>query len=78
MELFMRQILIIHLIILTHEFKDIWKDIKKSPKLSHKLMYIFGPPGWSHDGSTMTVKQQQRLFREQKAKQPNVTFNRPN
>ena len=66
------------IVILTPEFKDIWNDTKKSPKLSHKLMYIFGPPGWSHDGSTMTVKQQQRLFREQKAKQPNVAFNRPN
>ena len=23
-------------------------------------MYIFGPPGWSHDGSTKTVKQMQK------------------
>ena len=22
-------------------------------------MYIFGPPGWSHDNSTQTVKQMQ-------------------
>jgi hypothetical protein len=22
-------------------------------------MYIFGPPGWSHDGSSMTSKQLQ-------------------
>lgn len=66
------------IVILTHEFKDIWHDTKKSPKLSHKLMYIFGPPGWSHDGSTMTVKQQQRLFRKQKAEQPDVVFSRPN
>ena len=50
------------LVILTHEYKDIWNDMKKSPKLSHKLMYIFGPPGWSHDGSTLTVRQQQRLY----------------
>ena len=64
--------------ILTHEYKDIWKDVKKSPKLSHKLMYIFGPPGWSHDGSTMTVKQQQRLFKEQKRLNPDLVFERPN
>jgi len=52
------------LVILTHEYKDIWKDVKKSKKLSHALMYIFGPPGWSHDGSTLTVKQQQQKLRE--------------
>ena len=23
-------------------------------------MYIFGPPGWSHDGSTKTIKQVQK------------------
>jgi sterol desaturase/sphingolipid hydroxylase (fatty acid hydroxylase superfamily) len=45
------------LVILTHEYKDIWNDMKKSPNLYHKFMYAFGPPGWSHDGSTLTVKQ---------------------
>lgn len=66
------------LVILTHEYKDIWNDMKKSPKWSHKLMYIFGPPGWSHDGSTMTVRQQQRLFKQQKTQNPEVAFERPN
>ena len=64
--------------ILTHEYQDIWTDMKKSPKLSHKLMYIFGPPGWSHDGSTMTVKQQQRLYNKQQTVNPEVAFSRPN
>jgi sterol desaturase/sphingolipid hydroxylase (fatty acid hydroxylase superfamily) len=45
------------LVILTHEYKDIWNDMKKSPNLYHKFMYAFGPPGWSHDGSTLTIKQ---------------------
>jgi sterol desaturase/sphingolipid hydroxylase (fatty acid hydroxylase superfamily) len=66
------------LVILTHEYKDIWNDMKKSPKLWHKFMYVFGPPGWSHDGSTMTVKQQQRLFEKQKAENPEAMFSRPN
>jgi len=66
------------IVILTHEFKDIWKDVKKSKKLSHKLMYIFGPPGWSHDGSTLTVKQQQALFEKQKEVSPTLAFERPN
>ena len=64
------------IVILTHEFKDIWNDVKKVDKLSHKLMYIFGPPGWSHDGSTMTVKQQQAEFKEHKKK--GFAFKRPN
>ncbi len=66
------------LVILTHEYKDIWNDMKKSPKLSHKLMYIFGPPGWSHDGSTLTVRQQQRLYEKQQSENPEAVFNRPN
>ncbi|SDE27793.1 Fatty acid hydroxylase superfamily protein [Pricia antarctica] len=66
------------IVILTHEFKDIWADVKKANKFSDKLMYIFGPPGWSPDGSTLTVKQQQRLFREQKAKNPEMVYSRPN
>ncbi|HUH47020.1 MAG TPA: sterol desaturase family protein, partial [Arenibacter sp.] len=66
------------IIILTHEFKDIYNDVKKSKKLSHALMYIFGPPGWSPDGSTLTVKQQQRLFKKQKLENPEVAFVRPN
>ena len=66
------------IVILTHEFKDIWNDVKKAKKFSHVLMYIFGPPGWSPDGSTLTVKQQQRLFREHKQKNPKVAYNRPN
>ena len=41
------------------EFQEIWRDVKKAPGLKNKLMYIFGPPGWSHDGSSMTSKQLQ-------------------
>ena len=65
-------------VILTHEFKDIWNDVKKVKKFSHKLMYIFGPPGWSHDGSTLTVKQQQRLCEEHKETNPTLAYHRPN
>ena len=66
------------IIILTHEFKDIWKDVQKSDNLYHKFMYIFGPPGWSHDGSTLTVKQQQTQFETQKRLKPELVFKRPN
>lgn len=43
--------------IATHEFNSLWKDLNKSKSLSHKLKYIFYPPGWSHDKSTLTAKE---------------------
>ncbi len=39
--------------------------MKKSPKWHHKFMYAFGPPGWSHDGSTMTIKEFQNKLKEE-------------
>lgn len=42
------------------EWEKIWGDIRKPVSLSDKLMYIFGPPGWSHDGSTQTTAQLQK------------------
>lgn len=52
-------------VILTHEYKDIWNDTKKSKNWYHKFMYCFGPPGWSHDYSTLTVKQMQLAIKDQ-------------
>lgn len=40
-----------------HEWKAIWNDLKKQTSFKNKLMYVFGPPGWSHDGSTKTSSQ---------------------
>lgn len=48
------------IVILTHEYSDIWKDVKKAKNPWHAFMYVFGPPGWSPDGSTLTVRQLQR------------------
>lgn len=56
------------LVILTHEYKDIWKDVKNAKNLKEAFMYVFGPPGWSPDGSTLTVKQVQRQLKEEKKK----------
>ena len=49
------------LVIVTHEYKSIWKDVKGSKNLHEAFMYIFGEPGWSPDGSTLTVKQLQKV-----------------
>ena len=39
------------------EWKTIAKDIAGSPSVGAAFMYVFGPPGWSHDGSRKTSKQ---------------------
>lgn len=47
------------IVIVTHEYKAIWRDIRKSKNFKEILMYVFGPPGWSPNGETLTVKQMQ-------------------
>jgi sterol desaturase/sphingolipid hydroxylase (fatty acid hydroxylase superfamily) len=49
-----------------HEWKNIMKDLftKKAP-LKAKFMYVFGPPGWSHDGSTKTSAQLRAELKKQ-------------
>lgn len=47
------------------EWEKIWGDISRPISFSDKLMYIFGPPGWSHDGSTQTTAQLQRQIEAQ-------------
>ena len=48
----------------THEFASIWKDVRKVSSWKHKFKYVFYPPGWSHDNSSKTALE---LQREQKA-----------
>ena len=59
-------------VILTHEYVDIWKDTKKSKNWYHKFMYVFGQPGWSHDGSTITVKQMQKNLKAEAKKEQSI------
>lgn len=40
------------------EWIDMGKDVISSPK--HSLNYIFGRPGWSHDGSRKTAREMQK------------------
>lgn len=42
--------------IASHEFVDIWRDVKSAPKLSDKLKYIFYSPGWSHNGPDLRAR----------------------
>lgn len=54
--------------ILTHEYKDIWADMKKSKNWVYKFKYAFAPPGWSHDGSSLTTRQMRDLIKVEKEK----------
>ncbi len=65
-------------VILSHEYKNIWEDTKKSKNWRHKFMYVFGPPGWSHDGSTQTVKEMQRELLESQNLKPAASVIRKN
>jgi sterol desaturase/sphingolipid hydroxylase (fatty acid hydroxylase superfamily) len=42
-----------------HEWVAIWRDVRRAPGLANKLRYVFMPPGYSHDGSTLTARQLQ-------------------
>ncbi len=48
------------LVIFSHEYQNIWRDVKNSKNLKEAFMYVFGPPGWSPTNATKTVKQMQR------------------
>jgi sterol desaturase/sphingolipid hydroxylase (fatty acid hydroxylase superfamily) len=43
--------------IATHEWVDIWKDLRRARSLKEAWHYVFDAPGWSHDGSRKTTKQ---------------------
>lgn len=51
-----------------HEWKNIADDMKKNGlTIKQKWKYLFGPPGWSHDGSRLTSDQMRAA--EEKIKQ---------
>jgi sterol desaturase/sphingolipid hydroxylase (fatty acid hydroxylase superfamily) len=43
--------------IATHEYANMLRDVMTAPGLRAKLMYIVGPPGWSHDGRSQTAEE---------------------
>jgi hypothetical protein len=48
--------------VIFHEYIAIWNDVfvkHRNLPLRLRLGYVFGPPGWSHDGSTKTSRQLQ-------------------
>ncbi len=43
--------------IAVHEFVALARDVRRAPSLAARLGYVFAPPGWSHDGSSLTAEQ---------------------
>ena len=44
--------------VIFHEWQAIWQDLKRGDlNWREKLGYLFGPPGWSHDGSRQTSEE---------------------
>ena len=49
-----------------HEWGDLFKDVfRPGIGVIDRVRYIFGRPGWSHDGSKLTVPQMRQLAREE-------------
>lgn len=46
--------------IATHEFAALARDVLGAPSLRTALGYLFAPPGWSPDGSSLTARQLRR------------------
>lgn len=44
----------VHMI--THEWKDLGRDMKTAKTWRQKLGYLIMPPGWKHDGTGVTTK----------------------
>jgi sterol desaturase/sphingolipid hydroxylase (fatty acid hydroxylase superfamily) len=47
--------------VIGNEWFEIASDVRKSKTWKHRFMYIFGPPGWSHDGSKKTTRELREL-----------------
>jgi sterol desaturase/sphingolipid hydroxylase (fatty acid hydroxylase superfamily) len=46
--------------IATHEYEQIWKDMKMADSWKDKMAYLLNPPGWRHDGKGKTTKELQQ------------------
>lgn len=45
-----------------HEWSAIARDVRRATNWRDRLGYVFGPPGWSPDGSTQTTRQLQAAY----------------
>jgi sterol desaturase/sphingolipid hydroxylase (fatty acid hydroxylase superfamily) len=45
-----------------HEYVQIFRDVRGARGLREAFMFVFGPPGWSPDGSRQTSKQMRAAY----------------
>lgn len=54
--------------IVFHEWISMWKDVfQKGISFKDRWNYLFGPPGWSHDGSRLTSDQMRQLEKQEQS-----------
>lgn len=44
-----------------HEWAAIWRDVRNATTWRARLGYIFAPPGWSPDGSSLTTREMRQV-----------------
>ncbi|GAB3336730.1 sterol desaturase family protein [Larkinella ripae] len=49
-----------------HEWVAMGRDVTKAGSIKNAAKYLFGPPGWSHDGSRKTTRQLRGVASEPK------------
>jgi sterol desaturase/sphingolipid hydroxylase (fatty acid hydroxylase superfamily) len=54
--------------IASHEYVDLWHDIKAAPAFADKVKYLFMPPGWSPSGPDLRAKTLRKQLAESEAK----------
>lgn len=52
--------------IVTHEWTAIARDMRRKTTMVNKLRYLLKPPGWSHDGSSMTSEELRKVYRNRR------------
>lgn len=50
-----------------HEWAGIWRDVTHAKSLREVIGYVFGPPGWSPDGSRKTSRSIKEAWARQQA-----------
>jgi sterol desaturase/sphingolipid hydroxylase (fatty acid hydroxylase superfamily) len=61
-------------VIVLHEWKNIFRDLKKTGNVRDRLHYFFKPPGWSHDGTTKTTRQLRAGLKAGKTRSDLISF----
>lgn len=60
--------------IVFHEWQALGKDLKRAPNWGVRLRYLFMPPGWSHDGNSLTSEQLRDKWQQLRGEDPETTL----